>query len=72
MSPTDDTLLDTARDLSERDPGWIMDALARAFVGMLAANVLVHDASHDLDAAREAAGIVDLFLDGCAAGGSRP
>jgi AcrR family transcriptional regulator len=44
-------------------------ALARAFVGMLAANVLAHDADHDLDPAREAAAIVDLFLDGCAAAG---
>jgi AcrR family transcriptional regulator len=41
-------------------------ALARAFVGMLAANVLARDGGDDRDPADEATAIVDLFLDGCA------
>ena len=40
-------------------------ALARAFVGMLAANVLARDGGDARDPADEATAIVDLFLDGC-------
>ena len=44
-------------------------ALARAFVGMLAASVLARDGDDDPNPADEAAWIVDLFLDGCAGHG---
>jgi len=45
-------------------------ALARAFVGMLAASVLARDGDDDPNPADEAAWIVDLFLDGCAGHGA--
>jgi AcrR family transcriptional regulator len=44
-------------------------ALARAFVGMLAANALAHD---DAVGVQEPTAIVDLFLDGCAVRGDAP
>lgn len=45
-------------------------ALARAFVGLLAANVLGDDGGDDRDPAHEASAIVALFLDGCARHGA--
>lgn len=47
-------------------------ALARAFVGMLAASVLAHDGGDDRDPVDEVSEIVDLFLDGCAGHGASP
>ena len=57
MPPTDDPILDTARDLSERDPGWTMTTLAHE-TGVSRATLYRRFPSR--------AAIVDLFLDGCA------
>jgi AcrR family transcriptional regulator len=45
-------------------------ALARAFVGMVAASVLARDGGDAPDPTGESDGIVDLFLDGCARHGT--
>jgi AcrR family transcriptional regulator len=45
-------------------------ALARAFVGMLAASVLAREGDDPTDPVDETAGLVDLFLDGCAGHGA--
>jgi AcrR family transcriptional regulator len=47
-------------------------ALARAFVGMLAASVLARDGAGDAITVQESTAIVDLFLDGCAGRGDAP